>query len=50
MTDTDQERENEVLKRMLRTPHKPHREKGKADATEKSDRSNRKIAGADNLD
>ena len=24
MTETDQEREDEVLKRMLKTPHKPH--------------------------
>ena len=27
MTDTDQERENEVLRRMLKTPPKPHNEK-----------------------
>lgn len=25
MTDTDQERENEVLRRMLKTPPKPHK-------------------------
>ena len=25
MNDTDQERENEVLKQMLKTPHKPHK-------------------------
>lgn len=28
MTDTDQEKEDEVLKRMLKMPHKPHNEKG----------------------
>jgi len=31
MTDADQKRENEVLKRMLKTPPKPHKEKGPAD-------------------
>ncbi len=25
MTDTDQERENEVLRRMLKTPPQPHK-------------------------
>lgn len=29
MTDTDQEREDEVLKRMLKTPPKPHKGKRK---------------------
>lgn len=28
MTDTDQEREDEVLRRMLKMPPKPHNEKG----------------------
>tara|TARA_R110002124_G_scaffold256165_1_gene421837 strand:- start:1180 stop:1299 length:120 start_codon:yes stop_codon:yes gene_type:complete len=27
MTDTNQEKEDEVLKRMLKTPPKPHKEK-----------------------
>jgi hypothetical protein len=29
MTDTDQEKEDEVLRRMLKTPPKPHKEKAR---------------------
>ena len=36
MSDTDQEkRENEVLRRMLNTPPKPHKPKGGKDKPEK---------------
>lgn len=31
MTDTDQEKEDEVLRRMLKTAPKPHRESKKGD-------------------
>jgi hypothetical protein len=41
MEDTDQKREDEVLKRMLAMPPKPHKAKG-ADADEKKRKAPRK--------
>jgi len=46
MTDTDQEREDEVLRRMLATKPKPHKGKGKDRLTRDSaSDSKRKTAG-----
>lgn len=46
MTDTDQEREDEVLRRMLATKPKPHKEEGKDRLTRDSaSDSKRKTAG-----
>jgi hypothetical protein len=38
MTDTNQEKEDEVLKRMLKTPPKPHKEKKASKAKPENDR------------
>ena len=41
MTDTNQEKEDEVLKRMLKTPPKPHKEKKGSQANDDTKKTNR---------
>ena len=50
MTETDQTKEDEVLKRLLRTPHKPHTKKGDANAKAKDRGRNRESPEADDMD
>ena len=50
MTETDQTKEDEVLKRLLRTPHKPHTKKEDANAKAKDRGRNRESPEADDMD